>query len=102
MKTPHFPSWQDVGLPNTVPDSLRKIRYGGLLNFLLSYRVFLQESEVKYIYLCGVCSYQKTNVTPFESYSECKRCASNDVHAIPYLTLNRGNSKPFNKNLVSL
>ncbi len=101
MKSPRFPSWQEVGLPDALPETLRKIRYGDLLNFILSYRVFLHENKVNYLYICATCSCQKY-LSPFESYTECKRCGSESVHAVPYLTLNRKNSRQFNKNLVSL
>jgi hypothetical protein len=102
MKAPRFPSWQDLGLPDAIPDQLKRIRYGDLLNFLVDYRVFLQENEVKYLYLCGNCGYQKPNFTPFETYSECRRCGGDNLNAIAYFTLHRKNSKPFNKNFISL
>ena len=98
---PRFPSWRDLSLPDVMPEMFCNMGHGCILNFLLAYRIFFQENKVRYLYLCGSCSSQKGSLTPFETYSECERCSSSDVHALPYHSLSKKNSRSFNRNLAS-
>lgn len=76
-----FPTWHDVGIPDHLVQSMRRLCHEQAIEGLVFDKVFHYNRRMQYTYVCGVCGYVHRAEKSYEDYSTCQKCESRGVHA---------------------
>jgi DNA-directed RNA polymerase subunit RPC12/RpoP len=92
-----FPSWDQTGVPEIVPEFIRRLNNPNKIKFLLDYLIFKNSCfKISIKYICGVCSHIYSAKKMTDDYPECVGCGSKYIRSTYSLNYsNAGGPGPF-------
>lgn len=92
-----FPTWDQIGVPEIVPEFIRRLNNPNKIKFLLDYLIFKNSCfKISIKYICGVCSHIYSAKKITDDYPECVSCSSKYIRSTYVLNYsNAGGPGPF-------
>ena len=79
MTEPKYPTWSDVGIPESIVDYVFTIKPGAAMDYLLLNKVYRFPVKAQFIYHCDKCGHKKKVFRIYEDYSRCDNCNSHNI-----------------------
>lgn len=76
MSDLQYPTWADVGVPESIVNFIFTMKPGSGFDYLLLNKVFRFPVKAQYLYTCGKCKFTKKMYRIYEDYSKCESCGS--------------------------
>ncbi len=92
-----YPTWQDVGVPPSLVNAIRRLTSGDVIDYLLVNRVFRFHIRAQYVYMCDECHSVKKLSRNWEDYSQCEQCGSALISSSANWRMGKDHMKPYSK-----